>query len=109
MSLTPITQTESFICSCMQFDLTECQICYILLIRFRMLSLKNVPSLFSFASKVSFQAISNAVKGTTREELLINHVFQTATEGNPDSVLKSIDEFGWKKQFLMVMSDGMRV
>jgi hypothetical protein len=46
----------------------------------------------------------NYMQGVTKEELVIQTVFAKAKEGDPDSVLNVIDDFGWKQQFLMVIA-----
>jgi len=56
-------------------------------------------------SQVAWSAMMNTIKGTSREELVLNHVFQFAKENDPESVVAAIDEFGRTKQFLMNVGD----
>lgn len=43
--------------------------------------------------------------GPPTEERLIRHVFEQGKFHDPESILKTIDEFGWKKHFLMNVGD----
>lgn len=47
----------------------------------------------------------NLVTGTTRERRALEYVRHHATQGDPDSVLKALDTFGWEHQFLMNVGD----
>ena len=47
--------------------------------------------------------VVNYIKGVSKEELVLREVYEKANEGDPESVIKVIDNFGWKQQFLMVI------
>ncbi len=64
--------------------------------------LTKVRGYLSAGGGFAYSAIVNTLKGTSREELLINYVFQHAKENSAESVINAIDEFAWKRQFLMV-------
>ena len=44
----------------------------------------------------------NRLYGVSKEETLINYIFENAKEGDPSSILECYDKFGYEKQFLMV-------
>eukprot|EP00762_Andalucia_godoyi_P004269 ANDGO_05498.mRNA.1 putative catechol O-methyltransferase 2 len=45
------------------------------------------------------------VLGETTEQRVIQHVFTTGTENDPESVLAALDKFGWTDTFLMNVAD----
>ena len=46
----------------------------------------------------------NRLYGVSKEETVINYIFENAKEGDPTSILECYDKFGYEKQFLMVRS-----
>jgi len=48
---------------------------------------------------------NNFIHGNTKEERLLNQVFSHAEEGNPLSVMKVIDDYGWNGEWMMHVGD----
>jgi hypothetical protein len=51
----------------------------------------------SFATKYFYVEAKNTVTRTSRVERALNHVFERATENDPESVMAELDDFRYEK------------
>jgi hypothetical protein len=71
------------------------------------MAVANITGFVNLGTSFVYSFIINTLKGTSREQELIRYVFENAKENDAESVLNTIDKFGYTKQFLVVSTSDL--